>query len=275
MSISTSIPEQTYGVLRKEHEASELDMKASQVRRLGYTIIDSGYSAEKIQDISKAFDAERSRYVSEWGFERLKSVNEAFTLRAPMLFGGPLFFELLENKNIINLLNMLISGKYILNQQNGVINPARESYSQGVWHRDLPYQHFVSDTPLAINALFCVDDFTIANGSTFVLPASHKTPEFPGDRYLAENSIQIRAVAGQFIVLDCMVFHSGGLNQTDRDRRAVNHVYTIPYFKQQIKLANNINPTPLSPFLRELLGFSYVEPLSVSSYLNYRELRNK
>lgn len=33
-----------------------------------------------------------------------------------------------------------------------------------------------------------------------------------------------------FIMIDCMTFHSGGVNRTARPRRGVNHVYTIPLF---------------------------------------------
>src|SRR3546814_5583379 len=53
-----------------------------------------------------------------------------------------------------------------------IVNPAEhQSYGQGLFHRDLPHQHFVSSRPLAINALFCIDAFLEANGATLVVPA--------------------------------------------------------------------------------------------------------
>ncbi len=159
---------------------------------------------------------------------------------------------------------------YILNQQNGVINPPQETYNQGAWHRDLPYQHFITSKPLAINALFCVDDFTFENGATFVLPASHKSENFPSSDYIQRNAIQVEAKAGSFIVLDCMLFHSGGFNKTCFERRAVNHVYNIPFFKQQINIPMNMEDTHLSAEERDILGFSYVEPGSISDYLSKR-----
>ncbi|WP_457831307.1 phytanoyl-CoA dioxygenase family protein, partial [Staphylococcus aureus] len=78
------------------------------------------------------------------------------------------------------------------------------------WPRDLPYQHYVSSTPLAVNALFCVDDFTLDNGSTFVIPATHKEINYPSESFVERNAVQVTAKAGQYILLDCMLFHSGG-----------------------------------------------------------------
>jgi ectoine hydroxylase-related dioxygenase (phytanoyl-CoA dioxygenase family) len=124
--------------------------------------------------------------------------------------------------------------------------------------------------PIAINALFCVDDFTFENGATFVLPASHKCEAFPSENYVKKNALQIEAKAGSFIVLDCMVFHTGGFNKTNLERRAVNHLYNIPYFKQQINIPMNMTSTKLSAEAIDILGFNYVEPSSISDYLSKR-----
>jgi ectoine hydroxylase-related dioxygenase (phytanoyl-CoA dioxygenase family) len=45
---------------------------------------------------------------------------------------------------------------------------------------------------------------------------------------------KITAKAGSYIVLDCMIFHSGGTNKSLNNRRAVNHVFTMPHIKKQI-----------------------------------------
>ncbi len=95
-------------------------------------------------------------------------------MRALLTHGGAVFLRLATHPKLAEVLGKLIAGKYVLNQQNGVVNPPGESYNQASWHRDLPHQHFVSSSPLAVNALFCLDDFVAANGATFVLPASHK-----------------------------------------------------------------------------------------------------
>jgi Protein involved in biosynthesis of mitomycin antibiotics/polyketide fumonisin len=67
-----------------------------------------------------------------------------------------------------------------------------------------------------------------------------------------------------------MLFHSGGSNRTGKERRAINHVYTIPYFKQQIKLSELLKTADLSPDQKELLGFNVEEPCSIDQYLAKR-----
>jgi ectoine hydroxylase-related dioxygenase (phytanoyl-CoA dioxygenase family) len=268
VSILSNIPIRSYGVLAQDNPVSKLDEVAEQVRRIGYAILDSNYTTDELSQLSEAFNQTRINYVQNYGEERLRSVDEFHTVRAPLIHGDPAFVRLATNQNLLSVLGKLISGKFILNQQNGVINPPGETYNQGAWHRDLPYQHFVSNTPLAVNALFCVDDFTQENGSTFVLPASHRAVNFPSTSYIQKNALQVVAKAGQYILLDCMLFHSGGYNCTNVERRAVNHIYTIPYFKQQIKLPELMQNAVLDPVQKDIFGFNYQEPVSIDQYLN-------
>lgn len=270
MNKSDDVPEASYGVLKNDQPDSDLDEVAEQVRRLGYGILESGYPRDLLKEIADAFEQMRDRYVALHGGERLAKLNELHTIRMPLAHGGPLFLKLALNPNLLAVARKLIGGKVILNQQNGVINPPGKTYNQAAWHRDLPYQHFVSSSPLAVNALFCVDDFTLENGSTFVLPASHLRETFPSKGYIKRNTVQVPAKAGQFIVLDCMLYHSGGFNRSVSERRAVNHMYNIPYFKQQINIPSSIQGENLTMEEREILGFNYTESDSIQTYLDSR-----
>lgn len=102
------------------------------------------------------------------------------------------------------------------------------------------------------------------------MPASHKTEIFPSHQYIQKNAIQIEAKAGSYIVLDCMLFHTGGFNKTNFERRAVNHVFNVPYFKQQINISMNMDGTKLSAEEKDILGFSYNEPNSILNYFSTR-----
>lgn len=264
---TNNIPELSYGILQQNLSDSSFEEAAENVKNLGYAVVASGYKPLELKSISAEFDRVKKQYSEKHGEDLLRSINEHNTIRALLTYGGEVFLKLALNENMLSLVAKLIQGKFILNQQNGVINPPQESYNQGAWHRDLPYQHFVSTRSLAINAIFCVDDFTFENGATFVLPSSHKSENFPSKNYIQKNAIQIEAKAGSFIVLDCMTFHAGGFNKTHFPRRAVNHVYNIPYFKQQINIPMSMLNFNLSSEVKELLGFNCTEPTSVSEYL--------
>lgn len=274
MTTDNTIPSASYGILQQNLSDSVFDEVVEQIKHLGYAILDSGYTELQIQSISEEFNRTQEHYVETYSESRLRDVNEFHTIRAPLTHGGKAFLNLALNEHLLLILKNLIQGKFILNQQNGVINPPLETYNQGAWHRDLPYQHFVSTKPLAINALYCVDEFTIENGATFVLPASHKSEAFPSESYIRKNAIQVEAKAGAFIVLDCMVFHAGGFNKTQSVRRAVNHLYNIPYFKQQINIPMNMKNANLSAEARDILGFNYMEPSSINHYISTRTDKN-
>ncbi len=262
-----------YGVELRDVGGNDIELASEAIRRLGFAVIDSGFSHAEILQISDVFDRVRQRYQATYGFDQLSRIDEAHTLRAPLAMGDPLFIRIASDSRILELVASLINGKFILSQQNGVINPILSGYSQARWHRDLPYQHYVSNTPLAINALYCVDDFTATNGATLVLPGTHKTVSFPSDAWISRNSHQIEARAGQYVVLDSMLFHSGGVNTSNRERRAVNNLYTIPYFKQQVSLPAILMDLVLTKEQRFLFGFDYEEPQSLEEFFTRRMRR--
>ena len=270
-TIPNRIPVESYGVLAQDNPVSELDEIAEQVRRIGYAVLDSGYTMGELTQLSEAFNQTRTDYLQKYGEARLRSASEFYTVRAPLIHGDPVFVRLATNQNLLSILGKLIIGKFILNQQNGVINPPGEKYNQGAWHRDLPYQHYVSNTPLAVNALFCVDDFTIENGSTFVLPSSHQKANYPSASYIQRNALQVEAKAGQYIVMDCMLFHCGGFNSSIHERRAVNHMYSIPYFRPQIDFCRNISRSRLTQEQADVLGLNFELCLSIEDYLKRAE----
>ncbi|RMF08489.1 MAG: phytanoyl-CoA dioxygenase [Alphaproteobacteria bacterium] len=179
------------------------------------------------------------------------------------------------NPALMGLLRKVMPSYFILNQSNGLINNAKQEYSQARYHRDLPYQHFTSDRPLAVNALFCVDEFTQENGGTRVVPGSHLQVAFPSDRYVQQHEEVIEAPRGSFLVLDAMTYHSGGANRSDRARRAINHVFTIPMMRQQISIARELADFELTAEERQLFGFGLEEPLSVEDFLEARIRKTK
>jgi hypothetical protein len=70
-----------------------------------------------------------------------------------------------------------------------------------------------------------------------------------------------------------MLYHRGGTNSSrDSPRRAVNHVYTIPFFKQQIDLPAALGEEySASPETRRLLGYKDRTARSVEEYYASRK----
>jgi ectoine hydroxylase-related dioxygenase (phytanoyl-CoA dioxygenase family) len=261
-----------YGILERTSVESDLDRAAEEIVRVGYSIIPSGLGQVEIDAFSKEFDLVHRKYIDEFGLNYLTERDENNTVRLPLAYSSA-FLALAKNPNVLALVDRLIHGRFMLNQQNAIVNPPGARYNQGAWHRDLPYQHFVSSRPLAVNALYCVDDFTSDNGATLVLPASHKDEPFPSEQYVASHAIAVTAPAGSFIVLDCMCFHRGGYNGSTQPRRAVNHVYSIPLIKQQIAIGRAVDTKGLDEDSKMLLGTAWEVPISIGEMLKNRPLR--
>lgn len=270
-----TIPKSNYGISEYNKIISDIDKNIEDVCINGFTVLNDCFSKSEIEEISKSFDDTKEKFYKLYSYTHLQSLNEHNGIRAPFLIDKTgIFVKLATNDKLLQLVSKLIKGSFYLNQQNGIINPAGSTYNQGMWHRDLPYQHFTSSSPLGINALYCVDDFTIENGSTFVLPGTHKVIIFPSDIFVEENAKQITAKAGSYIVLDCMIFHSGGINNSSNDRRAVNHVFTIPHIKKQIDYHFDEIPSIVPEKVKSIFDNNGNISHGINEYLESRKKKN-
>ncbi|MDC1004970.1 phytanoyl-CoA dioxygenase family protein [Opitutales bacterium] len=269
------IPAARYGVLEQTIINDSFDFTAEQLEVKGYAVFKSNLSHTQLDKLDEEFDRVRIEYQQNHGADELKALDEHNTVRMPFLL-SKLFFDLIFDKCLQSVLKRVFEKrKFILNQQNLIVNPVTESYNQQAWHRDLPYQHFISSRPLAVNALFCLDDFTTENGATFVLPCSHKSENFPSDKYVMENALQITAKRGNFIFLNSMLFHSGGVNKSKSIRRAINNVFSIPYIKQQITIPSDLTCELKDNDKKEIMGVNHCPPQSVDEFLELIKLKRK
>jgi len=275
--MNKNIPKASYGVLEQTLIKNSSQLVAEEIKIKGYSVINSKFTKKEIHAIADSFDLTREKYYKIHKVNFLTKIGENNTIRLPIALDQKYFLKVLTNKHLHEVLKNLMRGSYILNQQNGIINPAKKTYNQSYWHRDIPYQHFISSRPLAVNALYCVDDFTMENGATFLLPSSHKSESLPSNKFILNNAIQIEAKAGSFILLDCMLYHAGGLNKTLINRRAINHVFTIPYFKQQINIAKSIKKELIPKRYQSLLGYNLQDIEDIESYLSNKnsQLKNE
>lgn len=262
-----------YGVHEQHPGNSALDIIEEKIRLLGYATLDAGFTEQQMDVFSDLFDATASEY-AQHAYEQgrdLHALNENDTIRM-LPTQKAAFWDIVFNPQLHALLERLLGGYYILNQVNGLINRGNNSeYHQANYHRDLPYQHFTSSRPLAINALFALDDFTLENGATRIIPASHKRSAFPPDALVREVEKQVAVKRGTFIVLDCMLYHAGSTNTTLKDRRAIKHVFTIPMFRQQVHVPSVLGDgVSFSDWQKKVLGYGLEEFNSVGALLDAR-----
>ena len=263
-----------YGITEQAVAGDLIAQAAERIRLLGYAVIPSGFTAAEIAGLSDRLDAVMARQVEEFGgHDRLAEIGDALTARCPLAYDDA-FLALAAHPAVLAIARALLGDYIVLMQQNGVINPPRQNHTQLSYHRDLPYQHFVSSRPLAVGALFCVDPFRAETGATVVLPASHRMEAFPSMEVAAQLETPVEAEPGSFLMFDAMLFHRAGANVSERPRRAVNQVFSVPIIAQQISLPAALDGRYADdPALSRLFGYEVAPSPSVAAWRARRRAR--
>jgi len=80
------------------------------------------------------------------------------------------------------------------------------------------------------NSIWLLDDFTAENGSTRVVPGSHRFGKAPQE-VMADpaaphpDEVQLLAPAGTVVIFNSHTWHGGTLNRTDKPRRAMHSYF--------------------------------------------------
>lgn len=261
-----------HGVREQTQVQSPLDAHLEEFNRLGYTKLEGVLNAEQLAYYQSAIDGLYDKQIEECGGEELaRKIGDADNIRCPLALDEK-FLDLAINERLHEMFKAIMGDNYILMMQNGILNKPARFQHQTFWHRDLNYQHWTSSTPLVMNALYCIDDFTLENGGTVVLPGSHLLPEFPSKEFVLKNEIGLTAKAGDVLVMNSMMYHRTGYNQSNQNRRAVNHVIGMPFFHQQLDIPSLLDGKfSDDPFLNKFLGYRWKAPASVEEWRKARQ----
>ncbi len=109
------------------------------------------------------------------------------------------------------------------------------------------------------NVIWMLDDFTIENGATRIVPGSHMAGRHPrGDDARRTDIIQACAPAGSALITDGRLWHGTGANSGNGNRNAVLTTFCGPQFRPQENFVTGTRKQVVdnaSPHLLALLGF--------------------
>ena len=263
----------SYGILEHETAASAAALHVERLRTVGYTVVPSGFDDAVIDDLRTRLDAALARQEARFGAANLDAIGDRNLVRCPLVEDDA-FLRLITCEPVLEICRAMLGEYVVLMQQNGIVNPSDEGHTQRSFHRDLPYQHFVSSRPLALGALFCVDPFRRETGSTFVIPGSHKVESFPAMALAESLEVSVSADPGSYLVFDAMLFHRAGQNTSGRPRRGINQVFTLPIIGQQISLPQALGGRHADdPRLARLLGYTSAPAASADDWRQRRLAR--
>jgi len=262
-----------YGIKETNTAASEVDRHVEEIGISGFTVVTGVIDESELPEVRRRVDQVYEKQLNEIsGAENLRQINDELIARCLLAYDD-YFLTVATSAKIMALLRRLLGDYFTLLQQNAVINLSDRISYQTSWHRDLIYQHFIPSRPIAVSALICLDDFSKETGGTHLLPGTHKLEKFPSQVYVQQHELAVNAKAGSAIVFDSMLFHRGGVNTSRNPRRGLNHLYSLPFIKQQIDIPRILNGKYADDdFLRKFLGY---ESQPADSVVEWRMKRLK
>ncbi len=258
--------EKFYGKIQQTAISDEIDRCAEEVRILGFSVLENIIPQKELKTFSDRIDRVYRLQEEELGHDYLAGINELNVARALLAYDD-CFLKLIVHETVQKMVQLFLGEYFILNLQNGIISLPKEEHHQSSWHRDLPYQNFVISRPIAVNAFFCIDDFSPETGGTELIPYTHKMETLPSNDFINRHKVILNCPAGSVVIFDSMVLHRAGYNSSDQVRRGVNHIFSVPIMKQQYDFPAMLKGKHSEdPFLNRLLGYDSQVPSSVSEW---------
>ena len=227
-------------------------------QRDGYVIFERAIGRAAIDELIAALAPyELDRPMGRNAFEGERS-QRVYSLAGK----GEPFLRLAEQRDVIALADRVLLPNYLLSTAQSIrLYPGERAQS---WHTDDAF--YLSARPhamtLAVTVIWAIEDFTVTNGATELIPGSHRWGmEHPDER--DQTSVTAVMPAGSALVFDAALWHRGGANRSSWTRLAISPQYCQPYLRPQESQLLIVPPEAAracSAKMRAMLGYSIHPP---------------
>ena len=169
------------------------------------------------------------------------------------------FDEAAVNPLLLGVLDRVL-GHYQLSAPTGIqIAPGEKAQ---VLHYDASVYPLPRDfSDVVVNTMWALDDFTVENGATRIVPGSHRWIDRRPE--LGDEVLDAVMPAGSVIFYGGKVFHGGGANSTNEPRLGVILEYVSAWLRPQethlLAVPRSV-AAELPERLQELLGYNIYPP---------------
>ena len=195
----------------------------------GWLLLPDVLDAASVEEARAAFD----RFVAlegEAAGSELGQVEPGIDRLANLVDKGAAFRPCFTTPLVLAALVHVLGEDLKLSSLNG--RSARRGAGQQGLHADGPWPQ--PPRPQVANSIWVLDDFTVDNGATRLVPGSHRWPgPAPDVDRAGREAVTVVAPAGSVAVFNAHVLHGGTANTTDRPRRAVHGYFTLRHLPQQ------------------------------------------
>ncbi len=167
----------------------------------------------------------------------------------------PAFHPIIDHPRTLPIIEYVLGMAIILGSLNArIVRPGDPV--QGL-HSDIRADLLNMSSPVMVNTVWLLDDFTAENGGTRIVPGSHKSGlGGPPEGMDVKHVHQLVAPAGSVLIFNGQCWHGGGANETDKKRHALFGHYRKNALMFQVDPHDHFNAEwldQLSDRQRELL----------------------
>lgn len=178
---------------------------------------------------------------------KLELVGEEQIRRSDLLERDELFGHLLtcDKRGVWTFINCYMKGdfKCATWSSNTLFKTGVETAARGPqWHVDYPY-HDISPpwfthhlaSPLSVQTLWLLDDFTQDNGATLIIPGSHKFNTVPTPHNILGKPDPVKLICpkGAVVISHGAWWHAQGVNTTDTARTCLLGTFTRRWIEKK------------------------------------------
>ncbi|HIG43104.1 MAG: phytanoyl-CoA dioxygenase family protein [bacterium] len=199
-----------------------LEQKLHELQIFGFTIIENVLPGNQLKQIREFVVKTEERIGVE---TRHRGVARHL---ANLVNLDPMFFNVIDHNKVLPYIEAIMGHDLILGSLNARI--VRPGDSSQILHSDIPLSlhRYGKEAPVMMNTIWPLQDFTLDNGATRVVPGSHQSHlQEPPAGFDVKFEIPAIASAGSVIIINGQTWHGGGENKSSTGRVAMFGHYRI------------------------------------------------
>ena len=241
------------------------------MKTVGYNVISNFFEADQCDFLKEKLESEIKNYTAFDDSERSKL--DKYHMH-DLLCKDIAFCKTLEDPRLQQLIAPLLGESWIMYAYTSSSLPPKGNNYGSRMHVDSP--RFITNYSTNLGVIWALDDFTIENGATKILPGSHNTDLIPSEELFEKNHTKLTCKKGSIVVLNARLWHAAGINKTNEFRHALTINMCRPYMKQRMDWVRFI-PKEISSKLnsqaRRIIGFDTRIPKSLEEFFQPEENR--
>ncbi len=246
------------------YDQSRIDEHVFHMESRGYDCFESFFDESKCDYLRNNLEMVIKDYTPFQASER--SLLDKYHMH-DLLNKDVLFAKTLEDPRLQQIVASILGDFWIMYAYtSSSLPPNGENYGSRI-HIDCP--RWIPNYSTNIGVIWALDDFTIQNGATYILPGSHNTKLVPSKELFDNNSVRLTCKKGSLLVFNARVWHKAGINLTNEFRHALTMNICRPFMKQRMDWVRFI-PKEITDKLnaqaRRIIGFDTRIPSNLDEF---------